>query len=45
MAGTGRSRAGWDLIGKPIEKFDGNSHKIYDSKKEAFVLGENIVRE
>ncbi|MBI1283601.1 MAG: tetrathionate reductase family octaheme c-type cytochrome [Thiobacillus sp.] len=29
--------------GKPIEEFDAKGHKIYDSKKGAFVLGENVV--
>jgi octaheme c-type cytochrome (tetrathionate reductase family) len=31
--------------GKPIEEFDDKGHKIYDSKKGAFVLGENVIPE
>jgi len=31
--------------GKPIEKYDNTGHKIYDSKKGAFVLGENVIPE
>jgi octaheme c-type cytochrome (tetrathionate reductase family) len=31
--------------GKPIEEYDDKGRKIYDSKKGAFVLGENVIPE